>query len=669
MSRTAYQIDEVLSRDTTPAEKIRREGKESVVRPEGRRLEDGIKQVEAILSQNQTRLERIAAAKAAEEASNDAWKERASRDAKYNNGQTPTPDVYQDWIRRWQKKLSEAQNQTDTETATKAIAFYEQSLLLCDAAERSRAETRHVQTTEPKQDLYRFYTEEPEALRGYVFTEAIKHWDLPAEVKRYAEAIVVRERAKEDYIAARTAWYEEHAGEAYTQLKTRQREFVKNADALESWESSTHVSDEEPSQDQLGHLLKPRSTTRGHTALFRYSLNQYVTKEAIAPMEERFQGLHADLYEEKKVADQALVEACAAFVPQLMGNSEWIQKLRQYDYLRAVWPKEELAPDAAAVARVLLRTGGNGELASVASNFDEGIKRAIDACKEIRTEIRYVKQEEVQDLRDELRAERDSLMAGARELEGFQRVERENALASQRGTLMKAEEVVMQCYQEAGSERVDRFLTSLDSALFQNNVWASAVPDHIRMIADPEMMKAHLVLYKHHIPPNDRLTSSRYEMERLRKMAKQQDDLSGFLESCLKGVDGSTTFTSEVSNVVERLKEGPLAPRPERHQFTEFDGYYRAEERWESYSPFPESQSATVDHPLAEAQDVSAFGQAFSSINDSALATRSLEARRRVGMQLRTLIHGLEAVNDARAKQVSASLRVRYAITLQGTGV
>ena len=598
--------------------------------------------VEALLERSQVQADKREEARTLA----NTWRKRSERDSQAA-GKEMTADAYTLAIRNFTRKLGEAVTPDEKKKAQYGVDYYTESLRQLNEVEAKKAELEKG-SPEGRANLYKAYTEHPAAVRSFFFQKALNTWKLQPEVKKYGEAVLARERAKEVYVHAQQDWYAKNCGEAYTSLKERQKALQVDADGLESWEVAIYnsVSD--------GEDLQNWRKTNQDRRLGYFGGNrrkEFIDPQALQEREETFRELHPELFE---VLEQTYTKLHALREPLALriSKDETLKKeLVRYDVFRANWKDERFAGTWDTFAKDAVESTKHKGWGDILAKADPEFNTALTEVQQAGRVIYEAKQKMLRQMEIRLQAEHENLQFAGKQLEAFEAPEREQVLASLKTQLIQAEQRVAECVQQNGRE-VNLFLWRTGNLLFEHSYVGSE-----RLLAG--RTRAHveqgLKDTEHSYPGDYQPVYADSSVRQQKNLLESQERLQRITEALLQKAKSAdlSRLSYDSLEVMKSVQDVLLGGKESR---TIPDGLYSLSSR---------GVSLDLQSPLTEVHQITAFGKLLSSLEEDGLNATLLEGARKCGQSLNTLATLLIASPERELQQVGLSLDGRYASVIK----
>ncbi len=600
-------------------------------------LDRSVSAVEALLERSQVQADKREEFRALA----DTWRKRSQRDSQAA-GKEMTADIYALAIRNFTRKLEAATTPDERHKAQHGVDYYTESLRLRNEVEAKKAALKEG-SPEGNSNLYRAYAEHPEAVHAFYFTKALEVWKLPPGVKEYGEAALARERSREVYINARHNWFGKNCGEVYTELMTRKRAWEKDVDGVESWEvmSSFHIKDD--------HEESSRHKVQGSRRLSRAS-QAFIDPQAMQEREETFRELHADLYEAKARADAALIAAREPSAERIAKSPALAKQLVDVDSRGHYWRDNAFTLSGEEFVESVLPNGLGFSLGRLLADLDPELGVAIVEARQTRNAIYEAKKKRVDQMYAVLEEEKKNLEFAAAKLQEFKSEEREQLLAPLKRQLLQSEQRVAASVQRNGRE-VNHFLGRVASATYYYSVVGSdrylAGKTTKTVIEDLKGIEGYRPEYQR-VYADTQIGKQQTVLEKQERLQRAVTDIL----AKAKTVDlNSIRFDSK--EIMESVQKGLLGDqangRPPEH-----------------IDPLPYSGvSIAFESPLAEAVDVSQFGQSVSYLEEQGLNASLVEGGRACARPLKELADRLTSSPEYEVKRLGWALESRYASVLK----
>ncbi|MBP9762898.1 hypothetical protein KBD34_04770 [Patescibacteria group bacterium] len=572
----------------------------------------------------------------------EAWQQR-QRDDSRRAKKEMTEELYQRAIGNYERKLSTATTPDDAKKFRHGFEYYTESLRRLNEVKAKREAVNRL-ALEGNSDLYRAYAEHPEAVHAYYFTKALELWKLTPGVKEYGEAVLERERAQEAYINAQHDWFAKNCGDAFTDLKARQKVWEKDVDGVESWEvmSSFHVRDEQ--EPQGWHKAESsRRLSRAREA--------FIDPLAMQEREETFRELYADLYEAAERADTALIAARESSAERIAKNPALAKRLVAADERQYYWRDNTFALSGEDFVESLLPDGVGFSLGNLLIELDPEMESIIVGARRARYAIHEAKRNAVDRMYAILEEDRKNIAFAAGELQVFKTAEREQALAPFKERLLQSEQRVAGLVRENGSE-VNIFLTRIASATYRYSRVGSTryLAGKTTATVNESLKRAENYLPEYGGARAD--VEIRQQREYLLNQERLQQAVDDIVRQA-RGVDLKRLDVDSqriVSSIRERLviesQDGYRSPRP--------------------LDPLPDyGVSQAFEDPLAEPSALTRFGESVAHVEARGLNVSLLEGARACARSLQELIDRLTDSAELEMRRLGWSLGSSYASMLK----
>jgi hypothetical protein len=643
-----YSLDFLMSRPFSRSEEAgvvsaprlasRREALPQRAEPYAFEFDRSIAAVAQLLERSQVRADHEAELRGLEE----GWRQRQRSDSDRAKKEM-TEELYQRAIGNYERKLSTATTPDDAKKFRHGLEYYTESLRRLNEVKAKREAVERL-ALEGNANLYRAYAEHPEAVHAYYFKQALELWNLPPGVKAYGEAVFARERAQEAYINAQHDWYAANCGDAFTDLKARQKAWEKDVDGVESWEvmSSFHVRDE---QEPHG-WHKAESSRRLSRAR-----EAFIDPLAMQEREDTFHELYAELYEAEERADKALIAARESSAERIAKDPTLAKRLAAVDGRGYYWRDNTFALSGKEFVESVLPDGIGFSLGNLLIELDPELEPLIMGARRARYAIYEAKRSAVDRMYAVLREEKKNITFAAGELQAFKATEREQALAPFKAQLLQSEQRVAALVQAHGPE-VNRFLTSVASATYH---YSRVGFTHYLAGKTTATVAESLKRAEGYIPEYGEARAD-LDVRQQREYLLNQGRLQRAIDEIAieaRGVD---------LNRLDVHSKRVMSAIRERLVIQNQDGYRIPR----LLDPLPDyGVSKTFEDPLAEPSALTRFGESPARVEVLGLNVSLLDGARACARSLQELVDRLMDSSELEMRRLGWALGFSYAMILK----